>query len=179
MCGTLNSWNGCCGFRHFTRASTDTGVSGERVRFISEQTIPSTKSTELRTHLSGQVRCAADTKYLMVRSNKVKANGSEAHNTQNTHRRTPKIPCRDTERRGRADSAGIDHRGLLVFMSPLSRLSPLHSCVLTHTGSIIAPPRPRSDMKVPWCVWMCARRAAAARSETAGRERGVCHPQPA
>lgn len=111
----------------------------------------------------------------MVRSRKVKANSSDAH-TIHTHTHTPKNPCRDTQRHGRADSAGSDHRGLLVFMSPLFRLSPLHSCVLTHCRSIIAPPRPRSDMKVPWNVWMCARPAAAVRSGTPER-RGVCVTQ--
>lgn len=98
-----------------------------------------------------------------------------------THTHTPSkkqnkksSPCRGTRRRTRRPAlAGIDHRGLLVFMSPLSRLSPLLSCVLTHSGSIIVPPRLRSDVKVPWSVRRRARAAAAARSGTRESCRGV------
>lgn len=41
------------------------------------------------------------------------------------------------QKRNMANTAGIYHSRLFVFMSPLPGLSPLLNCVLTHFGSIM------------------------------------------
>lgn len=133
----------------------------------SEQTIPSKKWTKLRTHFvwTSEMSFRDSTSDSVIAQSESQQQW-QAHATHTQPRKT---------HRDVADSAGTDHRGLLVFMSPLSRLSPLLSCVLTHSGSIIGSLLLRSDMKVPWNVWMRAR-PTVVRSGTC--KKGVCHRKP-
>lgn len=82
-----------------------------------------------------------------------------AHTHEHTHTYSAHSQITIDTDRNMANTAGIYHSGLFVFMSPLSGLSPLLNCVLTHFGSIMLPlpvARKESAMgRACVCVCLC------------------------